>query len=411
MPELTVKMIEALKPGADRYEVADDRTPGLYVVVEKTGRKTFVCRYRWRGERRKRALGKVGDRTLAEARDKIRDIRRALDDKRDPEAAGGPGESADAARLMFPAVWSDFAARWTKDPATLRKYRTPAERDALPLWKARRVDAIERRDVANVLDAAEKHGKAARDNALTGLSSFFGWCLGRGLVTVNPVVGFKKTGGTRTRVLSDRELRTLWKATEGGSVFESFYRFMLAVGSVRRSEASKARWSEIDFDRKTWTRWHDRMKSRAPHVVYLSDLAISVLQSVPKTSSEWVFSTDGRRPISGFSDAKEQIEANGAADVDDWRNHDIRRTFRTYCGRVAVPDEIAVRCMAHAEKGANRHYNFYDYGVEKRQAWDRWAALLTRIVANDKAAVMAFERACRPVAVEDGVSLTPPHVV
>lgn len=46
---------------------------------------------------------------------------------------------------------------------------------------------------------------------------------------------------------------------------------------VRPSEASGARWSEIDFDRKLWTLPAERMKAKREHIVPLSPQALHIL--------------------------------------------------------------------------------------------------------------------------------------
>ena len=62
MPKsLTAKSIARLKPRAQRYETPDGGCSGLYVTTYPTKKKTFVVRFRFKGQSRKLTLGSVLD--------------------------------------------------------------------------------------------------------------------------------------------------------------------------------------------------------------------------------------------------------------------------------------------------------------------------------------------------------------
>jgi hypothetical protein len=46
-----------MRPATDRREVADGYLPGLYLVVQPTGAKSWAVRYRHHGQPRKFTLG------------------------------------------------------------------------------------------------------------------------------------------------------------------------------------------------------------------------------------------------------------------------------------------------------------------------------------------------------------------
>ena len=58
---LTAKSIETLPPGAARREVPDARTPGLYLIVQPSGVKSWAIRYRHDGKPRKLTLDRASD--------------------------------------------------------------------------------------------------------------------------------------------------------------------------------------------------------------------------------------------------------------------------------------------------------------------------------------------------------------
>ena len=54
---LTPKRIEAEKPATARKEIPDGLLPGLYLVVQPSGAKSYAVRYRHAGAPRKLTIG------------------------------------------------------------------------------------------------------------------------------------------------------------------------------------------------------------------------------------------------------------------------------------------------------------------------------------------------------------------
>jgi len=85
---LTDRGIAALKPAATgkRYVVSDVLMPALVVRVTDKGNKTFLYGSRFPNSKNfiRRELGRVGELTLAEARNKARDWAKLLKDGVDP---------------------------------------------------------------------------------------------------------------------------------------------------------------------------------------------------------------------------------------------------------------------------------------------------------------------------------------
>src|SRR6185312_5922916 len=78
----------------------------------------------------------------------------------------------------------------------------------------------------------------------------------------------------RERVLTDDEIRALWRATEELAYpFGDFTR-MLLISGQRLREVANARRSEFDMDENLWTIPADRMKGDRAHEVPLSALAV-----------------------------------------------------------------------------------------------------------------------------------------
>src|SRR5690606_2366163 len=115
---------------------------------------------------------------------------------------------------------------------------------------------------------------------------------------------------SRDRILSEDELKRVWRATETiGWPFGPLVRLLLLTGQ-RRGEVASMRWSDIDLDQKVWLIPKERSKNGQPHEVPLSDMVLGILRELPRVagSGGFVFSTTGKTPVGGFSRAKARIE-------------------------------------------------------------------------------------------------------
>jgi integrase len=100
--------------------------------------------------------------------------------------------------------------------------------------------------------------------------------------------------------------------------------------------------------------------------------------------------TEGERPVSGFSKMKVQLDQ--ASKVKDWRLHDLRRTGRSEMARLKVNDVVAERVLNHVPRGMVKVYNRYQYLDEKRAALDLWARELEKITKPTKGEVVKLRK-------------------
>jgi hypothetical protein len=107
---LTEPYIKALKPApaGQRYAIADALVPGLKVRVTDKGSKSYILWRRFGGAPNPaaRALGTVGELSLAEARDKARSWLALIKQGEDPRASaiGGATISAASSRSISDAM-------------------------------------------------------------------------------------------------------------------------------------------------------------------------------------------------------------------------------------------------------------------------------------------------------------------
>jgi integrase len=155
----------------------------------------------------------------------------------------------------------------------------------VPAWGTRRIQEISRRDVIHMLDTIVDRGTPILANrTLAHIRRFFNWALDRSIIDASPCVRIHAPAieKSRDRVLSDDELRLVWKgANELGSPFGPFVQ-LLILTMQRRDEVAGMRRSEIKDGADVWTIGADRTKSGSIQDVPLSASAESILGALPR---------------------------------------------------------------------------------------------------------------------------------
>jgi integrase len=116
------------------------------------------------------------------------------------------------------------------------------------------LDTVTRADVAICLVAITRTcGSPTASRALGALGSFCTWCMRMGLTESNPTLAVIKPvlNPPRERVLSDDELRRIWRACrddDHGRIIR-----LLILTACRRAEIGDMTWDELDPERGTFT--------------------------------------------------------------------------------------------------------------------------------------------------------------
>jgi integrase len=409
---LTVRGIEALKPGETRVEVSDGAAGGLFLVVQPSGLKSWAFRYRSPvdGRARKLTIGSYPAFGLADARDEAAEAARSVKRGVDPADArkAVKAKAADTSDLVD-RLLDDFITRHV-DAKLRPSSATEAKRligtIVRPAWGARKIQSLTRRDVVALLDEIVDRGAPVTANRVLALVRKFGnWCVERSIVDVSPVAGVKAPSEevSRDRILSDEEIRWLWMATEPAGPFNAVVRLLLLTGQ-RRSEVSGLTDGELELgDAPIWSIPATRTKNSRAHTVPLSSIAREVLATVPRIDgSGLLFTTDGRVPISGWSkgkaaldrrmlevaqeDAQERGIDPANIQLTDWRLHDLRRTAASGMARLGHPIHVVEAVLNHKSgvlSGVAAIYNRHDYLEEKRRALESWALSVDYVVRGE----------------------------
>jgi integrase len=406
------------KPG-DRIEIWDALLPGFGLRITDKGARSYFVMYRAdTPDGRKQRRLKIGDAAvvdLAEARERareaLREVARGADpaEQRRPRKSGAP----DSVR----AVAADYLARYVEKntrQSTYRETKRIFDVDVLPAWGHRPAGTITRRDVNELLDQIAGRGAEVQANrVLARLKTFFTWAADEEAIPASPIARMrpKTREKARDRVLTDDELRWFWQGCHVlGWPFGPLFQLLLLT-LQRRDEVGGISLPEIAAD--TWTIPRERAKNDRAHEVTLSELTQRIFEEAkagrPKLdevkASLLLFTTNGKTAVSGFSRAKERLDAemerlarkdkNLPVDeeecrealklkageplprfVPEWILHDLRRTGATGMAKINIPPHVVDRILNHVSgtiRGVAAVYNRFEYAPERKNALLAWS--------------------------------------
>ena len=380
----TAKSIAAI-PGK-RMEYFDAATPGLALRVTEKGVKSWTVLYRHRGKLRRLTLGSLKTLGLADARLRAQNAIRAAGDGKDPASEKQRAKQAETISDLITDYIEKYAQKrkrsWREDQRILNN-------EVLPHWKHRAIADIKRRDVRTLLEPIAERGAATMANrVLACVRKMFSFAVDQELIERNPAARLGRPGGaeqSRDRVLTDVEIRQLWKAfTALSPEMGAFFKLRL-VTAQRGKEVSSMRWQDVNLESGWWTIPAAVAKNKLAHRVPLSVTAVDIIKALH---------TEGAKPdayvLAGARGRRQQSEAAATFTVEDFRGHDLRRTAASLMAGGGIPRLTIKKILNHVERDITAIYDRHGYDAEKRAALDWWALKLTAILDEKPAKVLAF---------------------
>jgi integrase len=394
--KITKTAVDSLRPG---YSLADTEVKGFICRRLPSGSATYGFRYRHGGRQRWLPLGLHGSVTCETARALAKAAAGERAKDRDPGAERAQKRAEAGTTVNF--VLDTYLARQrSRGLRSVGEVASVLDRVVRPIFGHRSVYVLTRGDVLGLLDDVETNsGPFAAQKALTYLRSALDhWSLRderyRSPLAVRGLNRIKKSERARSRILSDDELRDLWRVLDGlgDDVTARFTRALLLSGR-RRSELAGMQWQEVSGD--LWIIPIERSKGKC-EIVQPIVPAFAALLGTPRTQG-FVFGENA--PLGNLSTRKAQIDS-ALADlrkrenrpaVPNWRWHDLRRTARTLLSRAGVPSDHGERVLGHTVGGVRGIYDRHKYEHEKADGLNRLAALVG-VIVNGGGTVVPFAK-------------------
>ena len=378
--EFTDKKIQELKLTDKQMTYKDSESP-LYIRVGGKTNAWFI-RYQANGKRHMMNLGQYPDMSLKDAR--IMAEKRLFEVKERADLTEVQRNDIDSATMTD--LWVEYlktrSRRKKKADSTLdEEYREWEEWIEPALGSMKVTDAGRPVVVALLNSIAEDAPIMANRNHIL-LNKMYDVALDLDWVRQHPMYSVKEAGGledSRSRVLSDDEIRTLWPALDELSSNSRDILRLILLTAQRPEKVMSMRWEDLDIDECLWTQQPN--KARITNLVPLSRQAMDLLLR-RRNNSEWVFPDrryKGRKSSYTRHTKQARQKATKFSGVTNWRSHDLRRTAQTIMSRLGIKSHIVERCLNHTVDRGTETDDRYSYFDEKRIALDKLGREVDRI--------------------------------
>jgi integrase len=368
LPALTQNRIDRAQPKVKPYELRDGGTrgvAGLLIRIQPSGTKTYYFEF-GRGKRIRIGTHHI---TLGRARVLASNYRAAVDQGQDPR------------KTLVPITLGDFMEK-VYEPHFKAHHRNTASLGNLTAWKplhgkklTELTADLVKRERSKRLTAGRK---AATINRNVGaLKTVLNFAVEEGYLETNPLAGvgaLRVENPNRVRYLTAAEEKRLrealearerrirderasgnaWRAERGypplpdlsNLPFADHLRPMVLLTmntGLRRGELFNLKWSHVVGDAITVA----RSKSGKGRHVPLNKEARKVLEDWQAMGTEtWVFESGGK-PFDNVNKAWKAITK--AADIPDFRWHDLRHHFASRLVVAGVPINTVRELMGHSD--------------------------------------------------------------
>ena len=353
MGKLTTVTVKAALANPGTYQDGD----GLFLKVDKRGGASWTLRLQRDGKRQDIGLGSARLLTLADARSKASELRKAvkferrdvLVEKKDEKAAKVTfREAAHQYHSENKAGWKSavYTRQWL---ASLENYAFPKLGNVptggimaadiitvlTPIWQqipetARQV----RNRICTVLDYAHAKGWRSTE-APSGNGSLKA---GRGLPRQ---VKQQENRKAMPYVAVPSFLTVLRRKPSYGRLALE----LLVLTGVRSQEVRLATWGEIDLKDRLWTIPAAHMKRNKTHLVPLSDAALAVLAkaaALKQEGTDKVFPGVNSGPMSDMTLLKVLRDMS-----EPYHVHGFRSAFTDWAANEGYPDAVVEAALAH----------------------------------------------------------------
>lgn len=373
--------------------------PGLHLQVLPTGGRSWVLRVRIGSHRREIGLGGFPAVTLAQARDKARELREQIRSGRDPVAEKRNAKSATRAAQAAQRTFKQCALAYIeahesgwRNAKHAQQWRNTLDQHAYPVIGDLYVRDI---DLPHVLDVLRPIWTTTNETAsrLRGrIEAILDWAtVHKYRDGLNPArwkghldkllpKPSKVAKVDHHKALPVGEVGTfMQRLRQTGGMGALALEFAILT-AARSGEVRGATLAEIDRAAKVWTVPADRMKAGKEHRVPLSDAALDVIDraaALPRlTGTDLLFPAPRGGQLSDMTltAVMRRMEVDAVP-------HGFRSTFRDWLAeRTSYPHDVAEMALAHAisnkVEAAYRRGDLFD---KRRRMMDDWAAFVARI--------------------------------
>ncbi|EJO6584902.1 tyrosine-type recombinase/integrase [Salmonella enterica subsp. enterica serovar Infantis] len=364
---------------------------GLFLIVKTSGKKLWRFRYQRPATKQRTmiGLGAFPALSLADARGLRADYLALLANGIDPQVQAEVVEEQQ--QIALDSIFSTVATNWfqLKSKTVTSDYANDIwrslEKDVFPAIGETPVQQIKARTLVEALEPIKARGALETVRRLVQrINEIMIYAVNTGLIDTNPASGigmaFEKPKKQNMPTLRPEELPKLMRSLIMSNLSVStrcLIEWQLLT-LVRPSEASGARWVEIDLDAKLWTIPAERMKAKREHIVPLSPQALDILEVMKPISAhrEHVFPSrnDPKQPMNSqtANAALKRIGYGGKLVA-----HGLRSIASTALNEAGFNPDVIEAALAHSDKNeVRRAYNRSTYLLKRIELMNWWGELI-----------------------------------
>lgn len=364
---------------------------GLFLIVKTSGKKLWRFRYQRPATKQRTmiGLGAFPALSLADARGLRADYLALLANGIDPQVQAEVVEEQQ--QIALDSIFSTVATNWfqLKSKSVTSDYANDIwrslEKDVFPAIGETPVQQIKARTLVEALEPIKARGALETVRRLVQrINEIMIYAVNTGLIDTNPASGigmaFEKPKKQNMPTLRPEELPKLMRSLIMSNLSVStrcLIEWQLLT-LVRPSEASGARWVEIDLDAKLWTIPAERMKAKREHIVPLSPQALDILEVMKPISAhrEHVFPSrnDPKQPMNSqtANAALKRIGYGGKLVA-----HGLRSIASTALNEAGFNPDVIEAALAHSDKNeVRRAYNRSTYLLKRIELMNWWGELI-----------------------------------
>ncbi|WP_418641709.1 integrase domain-containing protein [Vibrio chaetopteri] len=385
-PPLTDTKIRNAKAQAKEYNLSDGQ--GLQCRVKPSGLKVWLFNYKrpTTGKRTNISLGRYPSTSLAMARKKRLEYQTMLASQIDPaeqlkEQTKAPTTLLDVANDWFEVKKHSVSHDYAHDI-----WRS-LEMHVLPRLGSKPIQEMSPQKLIETLaPLAERGSLETVKRVCQRLNEIMTYAVNTGQLDYNNIAGikhaFKNPRPNSMLTLEPQELGQFMVDLMNANirrVTRILIQWQLHT-MVRPSEASSARWDEIDWDTKQWIIPPERMKTRKEHIVPLTTQTLRLLEEAKSlnSGSDFIFPADRKH-----AEPTNSQTANMAIKRMGYQGklvaHGLRALASTTLNEQGFHPDIVESALAHVDKNSvRRAYNRAKYLDRRHEMMVWWSEHISK---------------------------------
>lgn len=330
---------------------------GLFLKVDKRGGSYWNLRLQRDGKRQDMGLGSAKLVTLAEAREKAGQLRKAVKVEKRDVLAERKDEAA--AKVTFREAacqyHSENEAGWKSDVYT-RQWLASLENYAFPKLGNIPTGSVTAADIISVLTPIWQEIPETARQVRNRICAVLDYAHAKGWRSTEAPSGNSslKAGRGLPRQVKQRQNRkampyvaipSFMTALRRKPSFGRFALDLLILTGTRSQEVRLATWDEFDLDERLWTIPAEHMKRSKAHVVPLSDVALAVLAKADAfrvEGAEVVFPGATGKAMSDMTLLKVLRDMS-----EPFHVHGFRSAFTDWAANEGFPNAVVEAALAH----------------------------------------------------------------